>query len=61
MEALAEYQKAIEMSNGNEGSTVSLAHAYAAMGRRSQAESILRDLQRKSKPAYISPYLIATM
>jgi tetratricopeptide (TPR) repeat protein len=61
MEALAEYQKAIEMSNGNEGATVSLAHAYAAMGRKSQAEGILRDLQRKSKTTYTSPYLIATI
>jgi tetratricopeptide (TPR) repeat protein len=61
LEAISEYQKAIEMSNGDHDATASLAHAFAAIGRRSEAEKILRDLERKSKSAYVSPYMIATI
>jgi hypothetical protein len=31
------------------------------MGRRAGAEKILRDLERKSKSVYVSPYFIATI
>ncbi len=61
LEAISEYQKAIEMSNGDQDATASLAHAYAAIGRRAEAEKILRDLMQKSKSAYVSPYVIATI
>lgn len=60
LEAIAEYQKAIEMSDGNENMAAALSHAYAVSGRRAEAENILRGLQRKSKTAYVSPYVIAT-
>jgi TolB-like protein/DNA-binding winged helix-turn-helix (wHTH) protein/Flp pilus assembly protein TadD len=59
LEAISEYQKAIEMSNGDLGATASLAHAFAGIGRRAEAEKILRDLEQKSKSAYVSPYIIA--
>ena len=61
LEALSEYQKAVEMSDGNQDATASLAHAYAVIGRKAQAEKILRDLEQKSKNAYVSPYVIATI
>jgi TolB-like protein/DNA-binding winged helix-turn-helix (wHTH) protein/Flp pilus assembly protein TadD len=61
LEAISEYQKAIEMSNGDQDPTASLAHAFAAIGRRAEAEKILRDLEQKSKNAYVSPYIIATV
>ena len=61
LEAISEYQKAIEMSNGDQDATASLAHAYAAIGRRAEAEKILRDLKQKSKSVYVSPYVIATI
>src|SRR6266850_816501 len=60
-EAISEYQKAIEMSNGDQDPTAALAHVYAVTGRRAEAEKILRDLQRKSKSSYVSPYMIATI
>ncbi len=60
-EAISEYQKAIEMSDGDQDPTAALAHVYAVTGRRAEAEKILRDLERKSKDAYVSPYMIATM
>ena len=48
-EAIAEYQKAAEMSNGDQDPVAGLAHALAAVGRRAEAEAILRDLQRNPK------------
>jgi len=60
-EAISEYQKAIEMSDGDQDPTAALAHAYAVTGRRAEAEKILHGLERKSKDAYVSPYMIATI
>jgi Tfp pilus assembly protein PilF len=59
-EAIAEYQKAIETSGGSPGPTVALAHAYAAGGKKAEAEKILRDLKRNSK-ATASTYTLATI
>lgn len=52
---------AIEMSGGDHDAMASLAHAYGVMGKRAEAEKILRDLQGKAKTAYVSPYAIATI
>lgn len=60
-EAIPEYQKAIEMSDGDQDPTAALAHAYAMTGRRPEAEKILNDLQNKPKDVYISPYILATI
>src|SRR4029079_5953604 len=38
-----------------------LAHAYAVVGRRTEAETMLRDLQRRSSEGYVSPCMIATI
>jgi TolB-like protein/DNA-binding winged helix-turn-helix (wHTH) protein/Flp pilus assembly protein TadD len=59
-EAIAEYQKAIETSGGSPGPTVALAHAYAAVGKKTEAEKLLRDLESNSK-ATASPYTVATI
>ena len=61
LEAVAQYQKAVELSEGDQDATGSLAHAYAAIGRRAEAEKILNDLMRRSKNIYVSPYIIATI
>jgi TolB-like protein/DNA-binding winged helix-turn-helix (wHTH) protein len=60
-EAILEYQKAIEMSDAEPDPTAALAHMYAVTGKRPEAVKILRELQRKSKNTYVSPYLIATI
>lgn len=60
-EAIAEYQRAIELSNGNFDAIASLGHAYAVVGNRVEAEKILRELEEKSKKALVSPYLPATI
>jgi tetratricopeptide (TPR) repeat protein len=61
LEAISEYQKATEMSNGNQDATASLAHAFAVIGRKAEAQKILHDFERKSKSGYVSPYMIATI
>jgi tetratricopeptide (TPR) repeat protein len=60
-EAIPEYQKAIDMSGGDRDPTAALAHAYAMLGRRSEAEKILFDLQHQPKDSYLSPYMLATI
>jgi len=61
-EAIAEYQKAIELSNGGDLNAVaSLGHAYAVAGRRPDAEKILRNLEQKARDSKASPYLPATI
>jgi TolB-like protein/Flp pilus assembly protein TadD len=61
LEAISEYQKAVEISAGDQDSTAALAHAFAVIGRRAEAEKILRDLEQKSKSVHVSPYLFATV
>jgi TolB-like protein/DNA-binding winged helix-turn-helix (wHTH) protein/Tfp pilus assembly protein PilF len=60
-EAIIEYQKAMELSNGDQDASASLAHAYAAIGKRAEAERILRDLEHGAKESYVSPYILATI
>lgn len=59
--AIPEYQKAVEFSQGDQDPTAALAHAYASLGRRAEAEKILGEWQRQSKTSYVSPYMIATV
>jgi TolB-like protein/DNA-binding winged helix-turn-helix (wHTH) protein/Flp pilus assembly protein TadD len=60
-EAIAEYQKASDLSNGNFDAIASLGHAYAAIGNKAQAEAILRRLEQKAKDGRASPYFAATI
>lgn len=60
-EAIAAYQKAIEMSGGDQDAIAGLAHAYALSGRRADAEKILHDLERQSKERYVSSYAMASV
>jgi tetratricopeptide (TPR) repeat protein len=61
MEAIPEYQKAVELSGGDQDPAAALAHAYATTGRRAEALRILREWQRQSQTSYVSPYMIATV
>jgi TolB-like protein/DNA-binding winged helix-turn-helix (wHTH) protein/Flp pilus assembly protein TadD len=61
LEAISEYQKAIEISNGDQDATAYLAHAYATIGRTAEARKILLDLEQQSKSGYVSPYMIAAI
>src|SRR5271163_1535530 len=58
-QAIPEYKKAIEISSGFDLAAVSLAHADSALGKKAEAEKILRDLGHKKTSA--SPYTMATV
>ena len=60
-EAIAEYQKAVDLSNGNLDAVASLGHAYAIVGNKVAAGRILRRLEQASKTGQVSPYLVATI
>jgi len=60
-EAIPEYQKAVEISQGDSDPTAALAHAYATTGRKSEVLKILSEWQRQSETSYVSPYMLATV
>jgi len=60
-EAIAEYQKAVELSNGDLQAVASLGHAFAAIGRRAEAEKILHSIEQKPNADKTSSYLEATI
>jgi tetratricopeptide (TPR) repeat protein len=60
-EAISEYEKPIEGSNGSQEPVVALAHADAATGEKAKAEKTLGDLRRKLKQTSASPYTMATI
>jgi TolB-like protein/DNA-binding winged helix-turn-helix (wHTH) protein/Tfp pilus assembly protein PilF len=61
LDAIPEYQKAVEMSHGDQDAVAALAHAYAVVGRRPEAVKLLRELERNPGNGYVSPYLVATI
>ncbi|HEX3321645.1 MAG TPA: tetratricopeptide repeat protein [Terriglobales bacterium] len=61
LEAISEYQKAVELSQGDSDPTAALAHAYTAIGRKAEAAEILHRFLRQSETSYASPYMIATI
>jgi tetratricopeptide (TPR) repeat protein len=60
-EAIIEYQKAVELSQGDQDPTAALGHAYASTGKRAEAEKILHEWLRQLETSYVSPYMIATV
>jgi Tfp pilus assembly protein PilF len=60
-DAVPEYQKAVELSQGDTDTIAGLAHGYIAIAKRAEAEKILYDLLNQSKKGYVSPYMIATI
>lgn len=59
-DAISEYQKAAEISSDSQ-IVVALAHAYAASGKKAEAQKILHDLERKATQDSASPYTMATI
>ena len=51
-EAIAELQKAIELSPGSTAFTANLAYAYAVSGMRDEAAKILNDLKNRSQNGF---------
>lgn len=59
-DAISEYQREVALS-GDSQSTVALARAYSALGKKAEAEKILRNLERKLHGTSVSPYTMATI
>jgi adenylate cyclase len=61
-EAIAAFQKAIKLFPG--GSSIAeaeLAHTYAVLGNREEAQKIIAELQQLSKSKYVSSFQIAAI
>jgi eukaryotic-like serine/threonine-protein kinase len=61
LEAIPEYQRAVELSSPDSDATACLAHAYAVTAKRAEAEKILHQWLRQSETSFVSPYMIATV
>ena len=51
-EAVAELQKAAQLSGGSPTCIANLARAYVASGKRSEAEKLLSNLKKRSSPGH---------
>jgi TolB-like protein/DNA-binding winged helix-turn-helix (wHTH) protein/Tfp pilus assembly protein PilF len=60
-EAISEYQKALQLSDGDQRPAVAMAHVLSAAGEKAKAHKILRDLERKSKEIPVPPYAMAAL
>ena len=60
-EAIAEYQKYLELSNGEPEAIMRLGHVYAVSGQRELALRMLRKLEEPPKGGYVSPCYISML
>jgi Flp pilus assembly protein TadD len=60
-EAVAELQKAVELSRGSPTCIANLARAYAASGKTSEAAKLLSDLKKTSSRSYSAASEIAVI
>jgi tetratricopeptide (TPR) repeat protein len=60
-EAIAEFQRALDLSGGYPRFESALGHAYAVAGQTKLAEMSLARLQEQSKQRYVAPYDIAAV
>ena len=60
-QALAEAQRALELSSGNPMYLIGLAAAQAAAGEREKALETVEQIKQISSTRYVSPYILATV
>ena len=58
-DAITEFRKAVQLSEGSPICTANLARAYAPSGRSAEAEQLLTGLKKRSNPAYSNAAEIA--
>ncbi|PYU55912.1 MAG: hypothetical protein DMG55_25995 [Acidobacteria bacterium] len=58
-QAVAEFKKAVEATNGDPFYVAALGHAYALGGDRRGAEKVLLTLSDRAKKSYVSPFDLA--
>ena len=59
--AIAELQKAVELSHNSPLMISALAHANAVSGNQDEALRLLQQLMAQSKKRYVSPFYVATV
>jgi tetratricopeptide (TPR) repeat protein len=60
-EAIAEFQRALELDNDNTEIWSGLGHAYALSGNKAEAQKVLNHLKELSEHSYVSPYSFAVI
>jgi tetratricopeptide (TPR) repeat protein len=60
-EAVAELQKALELSQGDTNELAALGYAYAISHRESESRKILDQLKERSQQTYVQPSLVAVI
>jgi len=60
-EAIAEFRKALELSEGNSNELAALGQAYALARQEGEARKILAQLQQRSQQTYVQPMWIAVI
>ncbi|HKD10718.1 MAG TPA: tetratricopeptide repeat protein [Thermoanaerobaculia bacterium] len=60
-EAIAAFEKAVELSGRVSKHLSSLAHACAAAGRRKRARDLLFELEARAREDYVSPHALAVV
>jgi Flp pilus assembly protein TadD len=60
-EAIAEFQRALELEKDNPETWSSLGHAYALSGNRADAQKILDHLKELSAHSWVAPYNVAVI
>jgi len=58
-EAIADLQKAVNLSGGNTGVVAMLGYAYGAVGDRAKAQHMLQQLKKMAQSRYVSPADVA--
>jgi tetratricopeptide (TPR) repeat protein len=59
-EAIGEFQTGVKLS-GSPLMLALLGHAYAASGKKAEAQQVLVDLQQLQDQRYVSPYTVAAI
>jgi tetratricopeptide (TPR) repeat protein len=55
-DAIASFRRAFELTGGFDQAQAALAHALAIVGRRDEAEDVLRQIEHPSPPRYVHSY-----
>jgi Flp pilus assembly protein TadD len=58
-EAVAAYERGVELEPNDLGLKADLAIVYAAAGRKAQAQKILEEFEEKARRDYVPPYALA--
>src|SRR5262249_58224553 len=58
-DAVAEYRKALDLSDGDSNELASLAQGLAAAGQQAESRKILDQLKERSQQTYVQPMWVA--